>query len=264
MSSTSLHSHKPRAGSRVESFSEEEKMNLLLTTASKQRQLGQKHLVTGVLALQFFYDKTSNHLRVHIDKARGLRVKGGTPTYSSQPPSAYVRTYLASQPNEKAWKRKTQIVMKSADPVFAEDLTYENVLPEDKFLDDSLIIQVFAIRTIQTWNKEFLGQATIPIREGIVFCQNGQIEARLLPQDDRTPWHPTNVRTNPQGSSAADSAPTPPPILMPEPRASPPPYTSANTSNTTASIGTNNNNTNNNKVTYGRCATPLATMTWYV
>lgn len=67
------------------------------------------------------YDKINSMLKIHIDKARGLKARGSAANAAMTNP--YVKTYLHSKPRESSWKRKTKIVQRTTDPVFAEDLT---------------------------------------------------------------------------------------------------------------------------------------------
>ena len=73
----------------------------------------------------------------------------------------------------------------------------------DDLMGDKLLIEVFSDNGI-TGRNEFLGQALIPVRAGLDYCNRPSkpnIELRLLEHDDFTPWEPNDPKTNAGGSS---------------------------------------------------------------
>lgn len=70
--------------------------------------------------------------------------------------------------------------------------------------DESILIEVMGSRKGQ---NEFLGQALVPIREGLDHStKTGPIELRLLPLGHCTPWDPTSTKTNVQGSNISHTS----------------------------------------------------------
>lgn len=152
-------------------------------------------LVTGVLQVRFSFDKTSKALKIHVDKARGLKAKG--PNGSTSVTNPYVKTYLISKPKESLWKRKTKIVQRTTDPVFAEDLSY--VFPAGCDLRSEAVLFVVS-GSRKAGQNEFLGQAIVPVGAALDHSVNQPIELRLLPHSDSSVWSPTCTKTNVVGA----------------------------------------------------------------